>query len=572
MSRTTAIVAGALLVMAAFPPGRASGDDRSEIPPIRVKHVGPGLADGDVVLDESSPIAPRVAARPAPRTIGSRHRWLAYDEHRGAYLKPYRLRGKGRHIEVWVATGRDETSTRLAFPDGDCRNDERVTITDRQVRRLVRAFGRNIYPKESRVFSRPPDRNGSNASLPQAAGLPDDYYRGQGDNIVVLVDNIRDENFYDTDNSRNLPYIAGFFSSAFTELHDRNVMSIDAFDWIHRSGANPPNEPVAGDVCRNRSARPFLYEATFAHEYQHLLEYYEDPNETTWMNEGLSDWAQTLTGYADTDAPITEIDFNGHIQCFLGHLGTPTPANPLPREGGPENSLNLWRDQGSDEILCDYGAVYTMMEYLRDTFGRPFMTRLHRANSNGFASLGNTMRRFETGTTVRGAIHEWIAAVALDGVLDDGAAFDNDRAAYQVSTLDATIDWDNPHSFSSPGAPPNGGDFVRLRGSDGTYLGASEIASIEFDGADQLAPDVPVEGFTVLLVAYTDDRSKAFLAEIPLGPGFTGKLEGQSLTDAIGTEAETVGAIVMFDESTEAISRYAPYGLTVDGVLQPGGS
>ena len=41
------------------------------------------------------------------------------------------------------------------------------------------------------------------------------------------------------------------------------------------------------------------YEGTFAHEYQHLLEYYEDLGEVNWVNEGISDWAQTLMGYVD---------------------------------------------------------------------------------------------------------------------------------------------------------------------------------------------------------------------------------------------------------------------------------
>ena len=127
-------------------------------------------------------------------------------------------------------------------------------------------------------------------------------------------------------------------------------MSIDAFDWLHRVGANPPNDPDPANQCLSRPARPFLYEATFAHEYQHLLEYYEDPDETSWVNEGLADWAQTLTGYVDPSLPITDQDFDSHIQSFLGYYGIRTPANPNPSEAGPENSLNLWEDQGADEI------------------------------------------------------------------------------------------------------------------------------------------------------------------------------------------------------------------------------
>ena len=138
-------------------------------------------------------------------------------------------------------------------------------------------FDGNIFPKESQAFSVPPERDGT-LSFATDLGLPADYWQGEGDNIVVLVDNVRDSNFYDFPN--NQTYIGGFFTSFFNELADRNVMTIDGFDWVHRTGANPPDEPVPGDICASRPARPYLYEGTFAHEYQHLLEYYEDPDET----------------------------------------------------------------------------------------------------------------------------------------------------------------------------------------------------------------------------------------------------------------------------------------------------
>ncbi len=68
---------------------------------------------------------------------------------------------------------------------------------------------------------------------------------------------------------------------------DRNVMTIDAFDWLHRTGANPPDEPVPGDFCTSAPARPFLYEGVFAHEYQHLLEHYEDGTRSTGSTRAL---------------------------------------------------------------------------------------------------------------------------------------------------------------------------------------------------------------------------------------------------------------------------------------------
>ena len=184
---------------------------------------------------------------------------------------------------------------------------------------------------------------------------------------MALIDNVRDDNYYTFPAAPT--YIAGFFSAQFNELFDRNVMTIDAFDWAHRSGANPADEPTA-DLCTSRPARARLYEGTFAHEWQHLLHYYTDPFESTWMNEGLSDWAQTLTGYVNTAATVFDKGADSHIYCFQGFGSVQTPFNPNPRDcGGPENSLNLWGEGNPNAVLADYGNAYSLMQYLSDHFG-----------------------------------------------------------------------------------------------------------------------------------------------------------------------------------------------------------
>ena len=76
-------------------------------------------------------------------------------------------------------------------------------------------------------------------------------------------------------------------------------MTIDAFDWLHRTGARPgrraDRRPVQGAAPRGpgctRASCP-------AYEYQHLLQHYTDPNEVNFVNEGLSDFAGiSLVGY-----------------------------------------------------------------------------------------------------------------------------------------------------------------------------------------------------------------------------------------------------------------------------------
>ncbi|HZJ51769.1 MAG TPA: peptidase M6 [Actinomycetota bacterium] len=749
MRRTLAVCATVALTGSLLPGFSAAATSSSGAvggrTPSDVRHVGPDYNKGRplpftgnvrrVVKEARSRLR---GAQATPPAVGDDRAWLALDSAQGAvYLKDYRLRGVGDKVEVWVAHDVDEVSRNIKFQPNDCRNGERTAITDEQVNYLIDEFDTNMYPKESAAFSVPPDRDGADAVLPELVDLPADYYSGEGDNIVVLIDNVRDTNFYDYNNSQGYSYTAGFFYSIFNELVDRNVMSIDGYDWLHRTGANPPDAPVPGDNCLSAPARPFLYEGVFAHEYQHLLEYYQDPDETLWVNEGLSDWAFTLTGYADPSPPITEQNYNSHVQCFLGYLGVETPFNPNPYRGGPENSLTVWQDQGADEILCDYGAAYTMMEYLHGLYGDDFMTALHTDDLNGLASLEALLAA--EGATAADIIHRWAAMVALDGVLDDGATLNGGTAAqYQAPTLDADINWDETHAFSKLGAPPNGSDYVRLRDAAGDYLDASLIDEIAFDGASALAPlpiqwrvdknppqhdskalysgsgtnfdrtivrqvyvrknkptvsfktkwntevgwdfgfvqistdggrtyqslknadttsvtdpgaipivkqnvpgftgnsegwrketfnlekyagksillsfryvtdsgvDLPgwwiddvkmggkliskglslaewktatqvrpkqVAGFTVQLVAYNDAHGQAWISEVPLDDAFAGTLDAAGVNDAVGGQAQTVAALVTYDEPTELLSppQYARYSLTVNGVKQPGG-
>ena len=182
-----------------------------------------------------------------------------------------------------------------------------------------------MYPKETSTFSTPPDRDGTGAVLGPDANGNGGVYTGGGDKTVALIDNVRDDNYYTFPAAPT--YIAGFFSSQLNELFDRNVMTIDAFDWAHRTGANPPDEPTA-DLCTSRPARPNLYEGTFAHEWQHLLHYYTDPFETTWVNEGISDFAQTLTGYVDATATVFDRGADSHLYCFQGFGTVQTPVQP----------------------------------------------------------------------------------------------------------------------------------------------------------------------------------------------------------------------------------------------------
>jgi hypothetical protein len=440
----------------------------------------------------------RSAARAAANTtpaIGTQKFWYSRSGNSLLRDRLFTLRSITAHSEIWV-------SNVLDFKAGDCRNDGvRNTLSDAQVAYLGNQFENNIYPIESREFSVAPNRDGSHALRGQP-GTPfsttggDNYYGGDGDKIVILVDNVRDDNYNDLNNSQGLSYIAGFFSSTINTLLDRNVMTVDSYDWLHRTTANPPNEPVAGDRCASKPARPFLYEGVFAHEYQHLLESYVSPGEKTWVNEGLSDFAIAATGYVNPKTPITDTGFDSHLQCFLGWLTVQTPANPNPTAtGGPENSLTSWEDQGTDETLCDYGAAFSFMLWLSDHYGSTFMSALHREPTNGLPGLQKVLDTFLTGKTALDVIHRWAASVAIDKSLDRGFGLRDEsvpQAEYQLPSMAAEVNWGSPEGYSEPGAPPNGSDYVQFRNANGSPMSAKDVKSVVFKGTTNFAP-LPTE-------------------------------------------------------------------------------
>ena len=179
--------------------------------------------------------SPRGHPPDEPSAAANREGRLApYSTTRSAFTEALHARARRDNVEVWVASPVPRalpggTVVGLDFLAGDCRNGVRTTITDAQVNYLAQQFDENILLTESEVFSVAIDRDGSHF-VPANAGNPVDGAanpHGDGDDTVVLIDNVRDDNFYDLNNSQSLTRIAGFFSSGLNELFDRNIMTID---------------------------------------------------------------------------------------------------------------------------------------------------------------------------------------------------------------------------------------------------------------------------------------------------------------------------------------------------------
>jgi hypothetical protein len=86
------------------------------------------------------------------------------------------------------------------------------------------------------------------------------------------------------------------------------------------------------------------------------------------------------------------------------------------------------------------------------------------------------------------------------------------------------------------------------------------------------ARPTPVHGFTLQLVGFSSrGHHKVSHARVRLDGRHDAELNRWELRRLLRSNADAVGAIVMYDEPTEQVVDSAPYRLTANGVLQPGG-
>ncbi len=275
-------------------------------------------------------------------------------------------------------------------------------------------------------------------------------------------------------------------------------MNIDAFDWLHRTGPNPPDEPVPGDLCASAPASPFLYEGVFAHEYQHLLENYANVDQYTWINEGLADWAAGDLGYFFPAAPITDPKWESGTQCFLGWIGAETTANPNPSTGGAENSLTLWGDQDTDHAGRDPVRLRRCV-HVHELPGRPVR---HRASSRSStsAAAGDGLRESRSSSEVRNRASGKGDRARLG--CDGGARQLPRRRERRVQRKGSLVSTPRASMRRSTGTPRTPTTLQGHRRTDrttsgcagrtGHYLGSRDIGRITFDGAATL-PAQPIE-------------------------------------------------------------------------------
>jgi len=177
-----------------------------------------------------------------------------------------------------------------------------------------------------------------------------------------------------------------------------------------------------------------------------------DSDEELFINEGMADLAEYLTGYgAATDR---------HVDAAAAN---------------PENSLVVWEDQGNLEILTDYGQAYLFQFYLMEQFGKPFIQALFHNPDNGITGVNTTLAAFGIQKDFAEVFHAWSVAMLIDSMKAGGRyGFKDLEFKLNIGTPAAP----NPEAFSTPGAPPWGTDYLWVSGDP------KALAKLTFNGLD----------------------------------------------------------------------------------------
>ncbi len=245
----------------------------------------------------------------------------------------------------------------------------RDTITGQDLLEVLYEFDNNIHDKDVEHFGQYADRAG-----------PYGDYKTQ-----IMIFNVRDEWFYDPVNAAG--FIEGYFWSSIANW-GANAFHMDSYQWWRRQGETPPMvDPLTGFDYYYLSVKAWEYEGTFAHEFQHLIHYDQDPDEESWVDEGCATLAEWLCGYGFSPGHISEY--------LLWHWDTP---------------LTIW-----EQYLADYGASFLWTFYMYEHYGgADFLWDLVQDQANGIAGYENVLAAHGIDRTFDQIFQDWCIANYLD--------------------------------------------------------------------------------------------------------------------------------------------------------------
>jgi hypothetical protein len=214
-------------------------------------------------------------------------------------------------------------------------------------------------------------------------------------------------------------------------------------------------------------AEEFTY-GVLAHEFQHMIHWYRDRDESRWLNEGLSDLAMLLNGY----------DIGGHDYMFALN---------------PDLQLNDWPTE-EGQSSPNYGAAFLFTTYFLERFGDEATQALVGNEANGLESVDRVLVELGVTDPLTGApltADEFFLDWALANYLNDDRAGDGRygyRSYASAPDFDATETIDNcPTDTQVRDVRQYGVDYIRLD-CRGDY-------TLTFEGSIQV-PVIPANPYS----------------------------------------------------------------------------
>ncbi len=356
-------------------------------------------------LQANMAIIPTAEPVATPLQVGAQQSFWVLDTDNDRYFQaPATLINVSEHLYFWVEDG--------------------INVAERDLKKLAAAFDQKIYPTNRQFFG--------SEWTPGIDGDPRLH--------VLIASNLGNS-------------IAGYFSSA-----DEYPTQINEF--------SNAREMFVINADTTRLSDEYTY-GVLAHEFQHMIHWYQDRNEETWLNEGFADLAHFLNGYEPGDSEWAYIQ-------------------------NPDIQLNNWPDEPDP---AHYGASFLFVNYFLDRFGEKASQALVAASANGLASIDHVLGGIPLQNGVSGQIIsaddvfiDWAVANYLqDRRVGDGRyAYHNYPAAPQVGPSEVLTDCPTEPQLRQ--VHQYGVDYIRIR-CQGEYR-------LQFEGPAQvdLLPTAPHSG------------------------------------------------------------------------------
>ncbi len=360
------------------------------------------------------------------------HRLLGLNDLSPTEAPPASFYSVGAQQAFWVGNGdmdnfQVDATLRYVTDHAYFWIENGVPYKERDLRNLADAFEYQIYPTDRSFFG--------SEWTPGVDGDPHIY--------ILYARGIGDKN-------------AGYFSSA-----DEYPHQVNRFSNAHEMFlVNADNSPLD-----DRYTFGIL-----AHEFQHMIHWYQDRNESGWVSEGFSELAVLLNDYYS----------GGFDALYLSQ---------------PDLQLNNWPDESQEDTTPHYGAGFLFFTYFLDRFGETATMALVTNQDNDLNSVDSTLRQInavdlQTGmpVTADSFFLDWaVTNYLMDHKVGDGRyAYTSYRGAPRADATETVNSC--PIDDVTRDVHQYGVDYIRFK-CPGSY-------TIHFEGSIQtpLLPQDPHSG------------------------------------------------------------------------------